>query len=171
MAYSVIPKVRRDGKLVLKDGGTTTLEVEYEDGNLTLTGLPTKEAQTIIRDRGSIVAVRKGDSEPVASGSFTIHFRQFTASSDPGSVLDFINQTGNYSSNVSTGNTGTPRVEFYCIDIDYEVDGETDGLTSTPHKASLTKCVVSATSLTEGDPTALSFEFVAYGGLTLAQAT
>lgn len=172
MAYSVVPKVRRDGKITLRDGTgvPVELEVEYEDGNLTLNGLPTKEAQTIIRDRGSIVAVRKGDSEPTASGSFTIHFRQFT-SSTVGGVLDFVNQTNAYSGNTSTGSTGSPRVEFYCIDIDYEIDGEQDGLTSTDHKATLSKCVVTAASLTEGDPLALNLEFICYGGLTFTEAT
>lgn len=172
MSYSVIPKVRRDGKLTLRDGTgvPVTLEVEYEDGNLSLNGLPTKEAQQIIRDRGVIVAVRKGDSEPTLTGSFSIHFRQFT-SSTAGGVLDFVNKTNAYSANTSTGDTGTPRVEFYCIDIDYEIDGDIDGLTSTDHKATLSKCVVTAASLTEGDPLALNLEFVCYGGVTFTEAT
>ena len=52
MSYSVIPKIRRDGKITLKDSGATnTLEIAYEDGNFTFNGLPTKEAQNIFRDR------------------------------------------------------------------------------------------------------------------------
>jgi len=171
MSYSVIPKIRRDGKLTLMDSGATnTLEIAYEDGNFSFNGLPTKEAQTIIRDRGVLTNIRKGDSEAPSSGSFSVHFRQFT-SSTAGSVLDFVNKTGAYSGNTSTGDTGTPRVEFYTIDIKYEVDGAPDGLTSTDHSATLSKCVVTGASITEGDPTALNLEFVCYGGITYAEAT
>ena len=39
MAYSTVPKMRRDGKITLKDGTGTpvTLEVAYEEGNFTFT--------------------------------------------------------------------------------------------------------------------------------------
>ena len=98
MAYSTLPKTRRDGVITLKDGTGTpvTLEVAYEEGNLTFD--TPKAAQTVIRDRGTISTVRKGDDEPTASGSFSAYFRQFTDGSEAGSILDFINQTGHYSS-------------------------------------------------------------------------
>ena len=36
MAYSTIPKVRKDGIITLQDsGGTNTLEISYEEGNFT----------------------------------------------------------------------------------------------------------------------------------------
>ena len=170
MSYSTVPKIRRDGKITLLDGTTPTavsLEVEYEDGNLTLNGLETKEAQTIIRNRGVISTVRKGDSEAPSSGSFSIHMRQFMDSSNAGSVLDFINKTNNYSSNVSTGATGTPYIEFYTIDIQYDVEG-TDHGDAKDHRATLSKCVVTASSFSESDPNQLTFEFVCYGGITFA---
>jgi hypothetical protein len=171
MSYSVIPKIRRDGKITLKDSGATnTLEIAYEDGNFTFNGLPTKEAQNIFRDRGVLTNIRKGDSEAPSSGSFSVHFRQFT-SATAGSVLDFVNKTGAYSGNTSTGDTGTPRVEFYCIDIEYSIDGNVDGLSTTDHSATLTKCVVTAASFSEGDPSTLNLEFVCYGGVTFAEAT
>ena len=59
MAFSTIPKVRRDGTITLKDGGSASLEIQYEEGNLTFE--ITKADQTVIRDRSSIVTVRKGD--------------------------------------------------------------------------------------------------------------
>ena len=78
MAYSTAPKVRRDGKITLKDGTTPTpisLVVDYEEGNFSFE--QTKADRTIIRDRGTIKSVRKGDDQPL-TGSFTIYMRQFT---------------------------------------------------------------------------------------------
>ena len=122
MAYSTVPKMRRDGKITLKDGTGTpvTLEVSFEEGTLAFT--PTKPAQVIIRDRHAITNVRRGDEEPIASGSFSLYLREFTDSAQAGSVLDFVNQTGFYSSNVSTGASGTPQIEEYCVDIEYTVE-------------------------------------------------
>jgi hypothetical protein len=79
MAYSTVPKCRRDGVIQLRDsGGVNTLDVAYEDGNLTFSVAP-KEAQNIFRDRGIITTVRRGDSAEI-TGSFTIHMREFTNS-------------------------------------------------------------------------------------------
>ena len=166
MAYSTLPKTRRDGVITLKDGTGTpvTLEVAYEEGNLTFD--TPKAAQTVIRDRGTISTVRKGDDEPTASGSFSAFFRQFTDGSEAGSILDFINQTGNYSSNISTGSSGTPFVEFYCIDIVYECDAQSLG-DDAATSATLTKCVCTA-SFTEGDPSSFTLNFTSYGALTYA---
>jgi hypothetical protein len=166
MAYSTLPKTRRDGVITLKDGtgSPVTLEVAYEEGNLTFD--TPKAAQTVIRDRGTISTVRKGDDEPTASGSFSAYFRQFTDGSEAGSILDFINKTGSYTSNVSTGSTGTPFVEFYCIDLEYQVDATSLG-DDAATSATLTKCVCTA-SFTEGDPSSFTINFTSYGALTYA---
>ena len=164
MAYSTIPKTRRDGTITLKDGTgiPITLTIAYEEGNLTFD--TPKAAQTVIRDRGVITAVRKGDDEPVASGSFSAFFRQFTDGAEAGSILDFINNTGNYHTNNSTGATGTPFVEFYCIDIEYEVDATSLGDASST-KATLSRCVCTAT-FTEGDPSSFTINFTSYGAIS-----
>ena len=61
MAESTIVKVPRDGTIVLKDnGGANSYTVAYEDGNVSFGRQ--KDERIIIRDRGSIVASRKGDS-------------------------------------------------------------------------------------------------------------
>jgi len=163
MAYSTIPKTRRDGVITLKDGTGTpvTLAVSYEEGNLSID--TPKAAQTVIRDRGVITTVRKGDDEPSASGSFAAYFRQFTDASEAGSILDFINKTGQYASNVSTGSTGSPFVEFYCVDLEYTVDATALGDADT-HTATLSKCVCVA-SFSEGDPSSFTINFTCYGGV------
>lgn len=164
MAFSTLPKTRRDGVITLKDatGTPVTLQIAYEEGNLTFD--TPKAAQTVIRDRGTISTVRKGDDEPAASGSFSAYFRQFTDGSELGSILDFINKSGAYAANVSTGTSGTPFVEFYCVDIEYQVDATSLG-DDTTHTATLEACVVTA-SFTEGDPSSFTLNFTCYQGVT-----
>jgi len=164
MAYSVIPKMRRDATITLKDatGTPVTLEIEFEEGNFTFT--PTKSEQVVIYDRHTISNVRKGPDQATASGSFTLYLRQFTDGSEAGSAIDFVNQDGFYSSNVSTGNTGTPRVEEYSIDIEFDVVGSSLG-DDDNHKATLTKCICDIV-ITDADPMTLQINFVSYGALS-----
>lgn len=164
MAYSTVPKMRRDGKITLKDGTGTpvTLEVSFEEGTLAFT--PTKPAQVILRDRHAITNVRRGDEEPAASGSFSIYLREFTDSANLGSVLDFVNKTGGYAANVSTGASGTPQIEEYCIDIEYTVEG-TDLGDDSDHTATLTKCICDI-AFSEGDPSTLTINFVSFGAVS-----
>ena len=169
MSYSVVPKMRRDGKIVLKDGtgSPVTLEVAFESGDFNFT--PTKAAEVVIRDRHAITNVRKGDEEPTATGSFTIFMREFTDSAQAGSVMDFVNKTGSYSSNISTGATGTPRIEEYCIDIEYTAEG-TDNGDDADHVATLSKCICNVV-FTEGDPSTLAINFTCYGGVVYVSPT
>lgn len=164
MAYSVVPKMRRDSKINLKDGTGTPVELEiaFEEGNFQFT--PTKPEQVIIRDRHAISNIRRGSEEATASGSFTIYLRQFTDASEAGSAVDFVNKTGFYSGNISTGSTGTPRIEEYCIDIEFIVEGFDNG-DDADHTATLTKCICDI-AITEGDPSTIQISFVSYGSLT-----
>ena len=162
MAYSTAPKVRRDGKITLKDGTTPTpisLEVSYEEGNFSFD--QTKSDRIVIRDRGTIKSVRRGDDQPI-TGSFTIYMRQFTSSS-AGSVLDFINNTGNYHTNVSA--SSTVATDEYSINIEFEVDGDAVGDDDGDTKASFDTCICTA-SFSEGDPNQISVSFECYNGIT-----
>ena len=164
MAYSTIPKVRRDGTITLKDAGAVTLVVAYEEGNFSV-DVP-KDDQTVIRDRSTITTVRKGDEQPI-TGSFSFYFRDFT-DDEAGSVRDFINKENFYSANASTGSTGAPFVEFYCIDIDFTIDGSLDGNNTTDPKMTLQRAVCTF-SLAEGDPGTYTVNFTAYGGVTYSK--
>tara|TARA_E500000178_G_C17016207_1_gene753101 strand:+ start:931 stop:1443 length:513 start_codon:yes stop_codon:yes gene_type:complete len=170
VAYSSLPKTRRDGSLTLRDATAVTpveLTISFEEGAFSMD--TPKEAQTVIRDRGVISTVRKGDSEPSASGSFTAFFRQFTDGGEAGSLLDFVNQTGHYASNVSTGSSGSPFVEFYCVDIEYIANAMSLG-DDSKHIATLSKCVCTV-SFSEGDPSSFTISFTCYGGVTYSTAT
>jgi len=168
MAYSVVPKMRRDGTIKLLDNaGSNTLTISFESGDFNFT--PSKDAEVIIRDRNAISNVRRGDEEASATGSFTVFMREFTDSAQAGSVLDFVNKTGQYASNVSTGSTGTPRIEEYCIDIEYTAEG-TDNGDDADHKATLSKCICNVV-FTEGDPSTLAINFTCYGGVVYVGPT
>ena len=163
MTYSTSVKVRRDGQLVLKDGtgSPVQLTVAYEEGNISLDNLVNSDAQTVVRDRNIIVSVRKGDEEPI-TGSFSYYFRAFT-SSDVGGIRDFITGTNAYSANVSTGASGTPFVEHFCVDLQFTVEG-TDLGDAADHVATLSKCLCTL-SFAEGDPNTWTLNFTCYGGI------
>jgi hypothetical protein len=166
MAYSTIPKTKRDGVITLLDGTSGTavsLEVAYEDGNFTFSD-PQQFSELVVMDRGNFAAIRKQD-EQAKSGSFSFHFRQFTDAAEAGSVRDFINASGSYSANVSTGLTGTPYVEHYTIDIKYLADSPDTA--EADHTVTLSKCICSL-DFSEGDPSSFTLNFTCYGGITVA---
>jgi len=166
MAYSVVPKTKRDGKIELLDGTgqPVTLEIAYEDGNFSFSQ-PQQFSELVIMDRGNFATVRKQDEQAI-TGSFAFHFRQFTDSVNPGSVRDFINKTGAYAANVSTGTSGVPYVEHFCIDIKYTAEG-TDFGDANDHVVTLSKCVC-ALDFAEGDPSSFTLNFTCYGGAVVA---
>ena len=161
MAYSTAPKVRRDGIIKLADGTGTpvTLVVDYEEGNFSFD--QTKADRIVIRDRGTIKSVRKGDDQPI-TGSFTIYMRQFTSSS-VGSVLDFINRTNAYSANISV--SSTVSTDEYAINIIFEVDGDAVGDSDGDTLATFDTCICVA-SFSEGDPNQITVSFECYNGVT-----
>ena len=163
MAYSTIPKAKKDGVLSLLDGtgSPVILEVAYEEGNFSFE-TPVRD-EVVVRDRGSITTVRQGDEQPI-TGSFNFFMRQFTDSSNAGSIQNFITGTGAYSSNVSTGIAGSIFVEHYSIDIQYRAEGTAFG-DDSDHQAQFSKCVCTL-SFAEGDPNAFTLNFTCYGGVS-----
>ncbi len=116
MAYSTVPKAKKDGQIVFNDATTptaVTLQVAYEEGNFTF-DKPVRD-EIVVRDRGVITTVRQGDEQPI-TGSFNFYMREFTDTTNAGSLQDFINGTGNYASNASTGSGGNVYVEHYAVD-------------------------------------------------------
>ena len=161
MAYSTAPKVRRDGVIKLRDGTTPTpisITVDYEEGNFSFE--QTKSDRTIIRDRGTIKSVRRGDDQPI-TGSLTIYMRQFTSSS-AGSVLDFINKTGSYAANVSS--SSAVSTDEYAINIIFEVDGDAVGDSDGDTLATFDTCICTA-SFSEGDPNTITVSFECFNGV------
>ena len=163
MAESTVVKVRRDGTIILKDGGGNTYTVAYENGDLSFDG-GAKADRIVIRDRGTIVGLRKGD-DPVPSLSFTVMMRDFTNASG-GSLTDFIDKTGGSSGTTSTGGAG---YEQYLIDIEFTVEGTSHG-DSNDHTATASKCLCTW-SFSEGDPDTISVTAEIYGGIAYTEPT
>jgi len=169
MAYSTVPKAKKDGQIVFSDGTTptaVTLEVAYEEGNFTF-DKPVRD-EIVVRDRGTITTVRQGDEQPI-TGSFNFYMREFTDTANAGSIQDFINKTGNYASNVSTGEGGAVYVEHHSVDMVYTVEG-TDFNDDADHVATFSKCVC-VLSFAEGDPNAFTLNFTCYGGVSFSGPT
>lgn len=168
MAYSTVPKAKKDGKITFADGTGVpiTLEVAYEEGNFSFE-TPVRD-EVVVRDRGTITTVRQGDEQPI-TGSFNFYMREFTDTANAGSIQNFITGTGNYASNVSTGTSGAVYVEHYSVDMEYEVEG-TDFGDDADHKAAFSKCVC-VLSFAEGDPNAFTLNFTCYGGVSYTGPT
>jgi hypothetical protein len=168
MAYSTAPKTLRDGKITLKDGTGTpvTLEVAYEEGNLSY-DRPKAQSTLTTFDRGSLSSVRK-DQDQFITFTFTANMRQFTDAA-AGSIIDFIEKTNFYSGNTSTG-SGTPYIEDYVIDVQFDVLGTTHG-DDADHQATFSKCEYTSYSFAEGGPNSFTLSFTCYGGVTYTGPT
>jgi hypothetical protein len=159
MAISTVPKVRRDGTISFEDSGAAnTYTVSYEDGDFSFDGSG-KPDRIVIRDRGNIVGVRDGDV-PVITGSFTVHFREFTNGSAD-ALIDVLDKTGNAASWTSTGG-GAFEPAMWTIKMTTEGTNHGDGADGV---AVFAKCV-STWSFSEGDPDSVSVSFECYGGVT-----
>ena len=134
MAISNVVKTSIDGQITLIDGtgSPNTFVVDFEDGDFSFSD--DKTERIVMRDRGSIVGLRKGD-DAVASFQFSTYMRDFT---DSGAltICDVIDKTGAASGWASTGGTG---VEQYLLNVEIESEGTGHGDTGD-HQLTLTKC-------------------------------
>jgi len=132
VSVSGVVKVPRDGKITLSDNGANTLVIDYEAGDFSFSD--DKTERVVIRDRGVIVGLRKGE-DSVGSFSFSCMMRDFTDSAAT-TIIDAIDKTGNASAWVSTGGTA---YEQYLLDVELAVEGTDHGDTGD-HKLTLSKC-------------------------------
>ena len=77
MADSSVVATRRDGTITLTDGAASSYAVSFEVGDFS--AAEPGADRVVIRDRGAIVGLRKGD-DPVISFSFSVHMRSLTDS-------------------------------------------------------------------------------------------
>ena len=158
MAASVVPKIQRDGQITIISGGGSpvTYTVAFEDGDFAFS--KDKDARIVIRDRGTIVGVRKGES-PVISGSFTVHQREFI---DAGSLtlVDMLDKTGAAAAHTSTG---SGAYEDFMVDLTITIEGTDHGDTADG-TATFSKCIATW-SFSEGAPNKISVSFECFGGI------
>ena len=132
MAVSNVPKVPRDGQITLKDNGAETLVIDYEAGDFSFSDDRTE--RVVIRDRGTIVGLRKGE-DSVGSFSFSCMMRDFMDASGI-TIIDAIENTNGASAWVSTGGT---NYEQFLLDCELAIEGTDHGDTGD-HKLTLSKC-------------------------------
>lgn len=160
MAESTVVKVRRDGTITIKDGAGSplTYTVAYENGDFAYA--EDKASRIVIRDRGTIVGLRKGD-DPVQSLSFSVHLRALAITATNATLIDVIQKTGAWASATSTGGTG---YEQFLVDVVMTIEG-TDLGDSADHTATFSKVLLTY-DVKEGDPDTLSVKGEVYGTIT-----
>lgn len=161
MAVSTVMKVRRDGEIQLTSGGgsPTSLIVAYEDGNFSANGLANLQARTVIRDRGAIVGLRKGDDE-VPTLSFSVHMAEFS-NAGANTILDIVNGTASGSSLTSIGGSG---YEQFLLRVKMTCEGTAHGDNADAHV--IFDKVLFTADFSEGDPNVLNFQGEIYGSIT-----
>lgn len=163
MADSTVVATRRDGtiKIIDGDGIPNEYTVAFETGDFTFA--EPKADRVVIRDRGAIVGLRKGD-DPVITGSFSVHMRSLTDTTAD-NLLDNIYNRGFNGSLVSTGGDG---FEQFLQSIEFTAD--TSSIAGKVYKATFAKCLIELGSMSESaDGDTLSISFECYGGVTYAQ--
>ncbi|HWL09534.1 MAG TPA: hypothetical protein VNQ76_14085 [Planctomicrobium sp.] len=117
MAVTNLVRNLRDGELVIKDGGSKSLTVLLDQGDLSWT----QRLQTIeVKDRGSITNghLRKGDEEAVAV-SFSARWTQLIGTSgDPLQLYEMLTfrSGAGVTSTSTTGQQETLTLEFTVTD-------------------------------------------------------
>jgi len=130
-------KTAVDGEITIRDGtgSPNTFVVAFEDGDFSFSD--DKTERIVMRDRGTIVGLRKGD-DSVATFSFSVYQTDWTDSSTL-NICDVIDKTDSASAWTSTGGSG---FEQYLLDVIVKVEGSDHG-DSGDHKLTLTKCHLS----------------------------
>jgi len=154
-------KVRRDGTVKLTSGGGSpvTLTIDYEDGNFSADLLGARADRIVIRDRGSIVGLRKGDDQ-VGSLSFSVHMREFKNGSHA-TLVDFINGTAAGATLTSVSGSG---YEQFLVDVTMEIEGPTNG--DSADAVATFQSVLLTADFSEGDPNVINVSGEVHGSIT-----
>lgn len=158
MAASAVVGTRRDGTITLTDNGAAhTFNVTLDVGDFTFE--EPKADRVVIRDRGAIAGLRKGD-DAVGSLSFSVHFTEFTNSTSD-NVMDFIYKRGSAAGYTGTNTAG---YEQYLVDVKYTCDKTSLGDAATA-TGTFTKVLLFA-SFSEAESDTLEITGEVYGAYT-----
>ena len=165
MATSDTIKTSIDGSIKIIDGTGTpnTFTVDFEDGDFSFSD--DKTERIVMRDRGAIVGLRKGD-DAVASFSFSTYMRDFTDASGL-TICDVIDQTGAASSWATTGGSG---FEQYLLNVELECEG-TGHSDTGDHQLTLTKVFMSWSFSESKDGNKIDVTGEVYGTRTRTEAS
>lgn len=164
MADSLVVGTRRDGTITITDGAAATYTVAFEVGDFSASE-PLAD-RVVIRDRGAIVGLRKGD-DPVITFSFSVHMRSLTdASAD--NLMDRIYNRGCHAAAPLTS-TGGDGFEQFLQTVVFECDTSAVGSGKT-YTATYSKCILEVTNLSESaDGNTIEVSGECYAGVAYAQ--
>ena len=165
MAISNVVKSTIDGQITIIDGtgSPNTFVVDFEDGDFSFSD--DKTERIVMRDRGTIVGLRKGD-DSVATFSFSCFMRDFTDASAL-TICDVIDKTGAANSWSSTGGSG---FEQYLLNLEIKYEG-TDHGDSGDHQLTLSKCFLSWSFSESKDGNKIDVTGECYGTRTRTEAS
>jgi hypothetical protein len=167
MADSSVVATRRDGTITITDGAgsPSSYAVSFEVGDFS--AAEPKADRVVIRDRGAIVGLRKGD-DPVITFSFSVHMRSLTDSTAD-NLMDRLYNRGFHGGSPLTA-TGGDGFEQFLQTVAFEVDTSAVGSGKT-YTATYAKCLMEVSSLSESaDGNTIEVSGECYGGVTYAQS-
>ena len=164
MADSSVVATRRDGKITITDGAASSYEVTFEVGDFS--AAEPGADRVVIRDRGAIVGLRKGD-DPVITFSFSVHMRSLTDTTAD-NLMDRLYNRGFHNGAPLTG-TGGDGFEQFLQTVVFEADTSAVGSGKT-YTATYSKCFMEVSSLSESaDGNTIEVSGECYGGVAYAQ--
>ena len=164
MADSSVVATRRDGKITITDGAASSYEVTFEVGDFS--AAEPGADRVVIRDRGAIVGLRKGD-DPVLTFSFSVHMRSLTDTTAD-NLMDRLYNRGFHNGAPLTG-TGGDGFEQFLQTVVFEADTSAVG-SGKVYTATYSKCFMEVSSLSESaDGNTIEVSGECYGGVAYAQ--
>lgn len=160
MPISSVVKNFRDGTITLADNGINTLTIQYEAGDLSLSGVNQGNYEhTKYLDRGELGSIRKSNRS-FPTGSFSCQMTEFSDASNT-NIWDLINKTGAFSTAVSTLGA---NADLYTLKITLSVEGTNFG-DSSDHTLEMDDCRCTI-DFAEGDPSSFTINFEVLGTIT-----
>jgi len=164
MADSVVVGTRRDGKITITDGAASSYEVTFEVGDFS-SAEPGAD-RVVIRDRGAIVGLRKGD-DPVLNISFSVHMRSLTDTTAD-NLMDRLYNRG-FHGGAPLASTGGDGYEQFLQTVVFEVDTSAVG-SGKVYTATYSKVYLEVSNLSESaDGNTIEVTGEVYGGVVYAQ--
>lgn len=148
MAESAWSAIRRDGTVTIL-GATRSYELTYEDGDVNI--VESEQADVIIRHRGGITGLRRGDDE-VGQITLTTDLRQFTDGTED-TIVDVLRGRNNWA-NESVGGAG---FEGHFTDAQFDIDKVALGETAI-QRATYYTIRWRLTGIADGDPMKLKWQ-------------
>lgn len=155
MALSQTPIIPADGVITLADNAALTLTVQYEDGDLQISGLRKGQMQVqTFKDRGITYSARNTEDQEI-SFQFSAHLIGLTDGA-AATLLDAVRRAGAWAAAASTLPVVAGGFDVYCLKITWASERSNYGGTADT-SCVMKYCTVEA-DLSEGIPSKISIK-------------